>query len=124
MTPKVALAVLGTLFLFASTAQARADQLPSSGTLRVVVHDPSGAVVPGAAVQVAGTEGAATSLTRKATVSDGRGVAVAEDLPPGRYTLTVSFPGFETRTIADVRVRPGENRRDVNLAIEKVNQSV
>jgi hypothetical protein len=90
--PKLALAAVGALLLFASPPHVRADQPPSSGTLRVVVHDPSGAVVPGAAVELAGSDQAATSPIRKTAVSDGRGVAVAEDLAPGRYTVMVSFP--------------------------------
>ncbi len=38
--------------------------------------------------------------------------------------MTVSFPGFETRTVPDLRVRAGDNHRDVTLAIQKVDQAV
>ncbi len=54
--------------------------------------------------------------------SDGQGVAVAAGLGPGRYGVSVSFPGFETLTLPDVRVRAGETKRDVTLAIQKLDQ--
>ena len=101
---------------------ASAGQRPSLATLRVVVHDPSGAVIPGAVVHVAGSQGHAT--TGPAASSDGQGVAVLTGLEPGHYTVDVSFPGFETRTLTDIRLRAGETRRDVTLAIQKLDQSV
>jgi len=102
------------LLLFALVSQ------PSrpGGVLKVVVKDPSGAVIPNATVQIKAEDGAASTAT-----SDGQGVATAS-LPIGRYTITVGFPGFETRTIADVRIRAGDNRREVTLPIEKVSQTI
>src|SRR6185295_1016628 len=101
---------------------ASAGQRPSLATLRVVVHDPSGAVIPGAVVHVAGSQGHAT--TGPAASSDGQGVAVLTGLEPGHYTVDVSFPGFETRTLTDIRLRAGETKRDVTLPIQKLDQSV
>jgi len=106
-------------------AQARpATQAPQTGTLRVVVRDPSGAVIPNAAVVVKGAEAATQDVVVPAVSSDGQGVATAVNVPIGRYTVAVSFPGFEGRTIPDVRVRAGDNRREVTLPIEKVAESV
>ncbi|PYR77073.1 MAG: hypothetical protein DMF86_10265 [Acidobacteria bacterium] len=101
-----------------------AAQPRATGTLRVVVQDPSGAVIPGAAVRLTGTDTVNASVLRTDLISDGQGVATARDLIPGHYTIEVSFPGFEARTIRDVRVKSGDNRREVALAIERVNQSV
>src|SRR5262245_57247726 len=101
---------------------AYAGQRPSAAALRIAVHDPSGAVIPGAVVQVIGSETQAT--TPAPAISDGQGVAVVGALEPGRYTVNVSFPGFETRTLTDVRVRAGETKRDVTLPIQKLDQSV
>ncbi|MBA2258888.1 MAG: carboxypeptidase regulatory-like domain-containing protein, partial [Acidobacteria bacterium] len=84
----------------------------NDGSLRVVVKDPSGAVVPGALVQVKGAEDRTAAVTRTDIASDGQGVATATGLTPGRYALDVSFPGFERLSVPDVRVRAGENRRD------------
>src|SRR5262245_59702352 len=96
----------------------------ATGTLRLVVRDPSGAVIPNASVDVRPTDAALKDLPPVAVTSDGQGVATVANLPPGRYTIAVSFPGFETRTLTDVRIRSGENRRDVTLPIEKIAQSV
>ncbi len=52
------------------------------------------------------------------------GVATLENLPPGRYTITAEFQGFETVIIKDYRVRAGENKRSVTLPIKKVAEDV
>jgi hypothetical protein len=72
----------------------------ATGTLRITVHDPSGAVVPAALVQVRGIDVPTESVARDVS-SDGVGVAVAQELAPGKYSVTVSFPGFETRSVPD-----------------------
>ena len=107
-----------------ATPPAAAQTSPQTGTLRVTVKDPSGAVVPGAMVQVRGTEDRTASVLRADILSDGQGLAVAPGLTPGRYAIEVAFPGFETRVIPDVRVRAGDNGRDAVLAIQKLDESV
>ncbi len=99
-------------------------QVRQSGALRIVVKDPSGAVIPNATVIVKGIDPATRDFVVPQMVSDGQGVATAANLALGRYWVAVSFPGFETRTIPDFRVRAGENKRDVILPIEKVAESV
>jgi len=114
--------ILACVFALAGTATAtRAGQgpRPTSGILHIVVHDPSGAVIPGARVEVTRANG----TTREAS-SDGQGIAAVSSLEPGRYSVAVSFPGFETKTISDLRIRTGDTRRDVTLSIEKLDQSV
>ncbi|HJR61765.1 MAG TPA: carboxypeptidase-like regulatory domain-containing protein [Vicinamibacterales bacterium] len=103
---------------------AAAAQRPPGGRLQVVVKDPSGAVIPGAIVQVKGAEERTASVVRGDIASDGQGVARAEDLVPGRYTIEVSFPAFETLVIPDVRVRAGDNRREAVLKIQKLDETV
>ncbi len=110
-------------FLIIATHAAAAEQR-TPATLRIVVHDPSGAIVPGALVQVKGADDATAERSLSDLPSDGQGVAVANGLVPGKYSVEVSFPGFETRVIPDVRVRAGDNKRDVTLAIQKIDQSV
>jgi len=121
MKPLIAVLVLAAIA--AGTAPARA-QARQTGTLRIVVKDPSGAVIPNATVVVKGTESGNRDLVVPALTSDGQGIATAVDVAIGRYTVSASFPGFESRTLSDVRVRPGENKRDVTLSIEKVAESV
>jgi hypothetical protein len=112
---------LATLVWLASPLQAQQSR---TGTLRVVVHDPSGAVIPGALVQVRGAEPATNAVVRLDLPSNGQGVAVAAGLVPGRYTLEVTFPGFESRVVPEVRVRPGDNRQNVTLPIQKLDERV
>ncbi len=111
---KHAVLLLGLLAI-APPAAAQADK----GTLHIVIKDPSGAVIPNATVRIIGSDAAIPPVT-----SDGHGVATAVNVPAGRYTIVAEFPGFEPRTLTDVRVRPGDNRREITLAIEKVAQSV
>jgi hypothetical protein len=107
--------------LVATVIAIGAAQAPAaSGTLHVIVKDPSGAVIPNATVRLTGSDGVA----RPVVVSDGQGVATAVNLPAGRYTVAAEYPGFEPRTLADVRVKAGDNRREITLPIEKVAQSV
>lgn len=90
------------------------------GTLRGVVQDASGAVIPKAAVTVRAKE---TSLERTA-VSGARGEFRVEDLPPGRYSLAVNAPGFaEARSDVNIVVA---QVRDVTIALQpsSVKQSV
>ncbi len=95
-SPRPALLSLA-LSLFASSA-VYAQATGNSGTVRAVVTDPSGAVVPGALVTVAN---ARSGLSRTA-VTDTQGQAQVPNLPVDSYTLTVSMNGFATssRTVA------------------------
>ena len=124
MLRKAILASMAIACLLATTVPSAAGQRAETGTLRVVVKDPSGAVIPGALVQVKGAEDRTAAVTRNDVLSDGQGVAVADALPPGRYAVVVTFNGFETLTIPDVRVRGGDNKRDAVLKIQKMEDSV
>jgi hypothetical protein len=119
------LSVLFALALTTAVPSVVSAQAPrQTGTLKVVVKDPSGAVIPDARVVVQGSDAATESVLVPAIASDGLGVATATGLPAGRYSITASFPGFESRTLTDVRVRSGENKRDVTLPIEKIAENV
>jgi hypothetical protein len=103
---------------------ARAQTAAAKGRLVVTVVDQTGAVLPKAAVTLAGEEEATRAMALAPLVATDAGVATAEDLAPGRYTLQVEFAGFETATIRDVRVRAGDNRRSVTLRLKKVSEEV
>ena len=109
--------------LFAGAATA-GQQHNDTASLRIVVKDPSGAVIPGALVQVKGAEERTAAVTRTDLPSNAQGVAMTADLVPGRYTVAVSFPGFETLAMPDLRLRAGENKRDAVLKIQKIEDSV
>ena len=109
---------------FAAAAPGAQAQRAETGTLRLVVKDPSGAVIPGAMVQVKGAEARTQAVAKSDLPTDGQGVVLADGLTPGRYVVEVAFPGFETLTIPDLRVRTGENKRDAVLKIQKLDESV
>jgi Carboxypeptidase regulatory-like domain len=117
--------VLIAVSAFAATANAAPGQnRAQTGSLRVVVKDPSGAVIPAALVQVKGEETATSAVVITDVPSDAQGVALARELPPGRYAVSASFPGFDTVVITGVRIRPGDNRREITLPIQRLDESV
>ncbi|MBI3490185.1 MAG: carboxypeptidase regulatory-like domain-containing protein [Acidobacteria bacterium] len=94
----------------------------SVATLRITVADPSGAVIVGAHVTV---KPLASGVTAPAAMDTGaRGDAVFSLLDPGRYAIHIESPGFADYDARDVRLRSGENRRDVKLAIAKIAETV
>jgi hypothetical protein len=109
------------LALWSSTVYA---QVPNPGTLSVTVVDPSGAVVVGASVTVTSAE-EAPSITPPVPIrTSDKGIGTITGLTPGRYAVRVEFPGFETRTLQDVRVRSGENKQVAVLTLQKMETSV
>jgi hypothetical protein len=76
--------LLCSLFAVSSFAQ------NATTSLRGVVTDPSGAVVPGATVSLVNS---ATGLTLK-TVSKSTGEYQLPQIPPAKYTITVAAEGF------------------------------
>lgn len=81
---------------------AQVDRAALVGT----VTDPSGAVVPGATVEVRSLD---TGLHRDVMTGSAGNYSYA-GLPIGNYTVTVSFEGFNTVTIKDVQLGVGDNR--------------
>src|SRR6185503_20022337 len=69
-------------------------------------------------------EPASDAAVPKDAVSDGQGIAVAQGLTPGRYSVEVSFPGFDTFVVPELRLRAGETRREITLPIKKIDESV
>jgi hypothetical protein len=75
----------------------------TTGVIQGTVSDTTGAVVPGAEIEV---RNAATNFTRTlSTGADGRYVFL--QLPPGRYTVTVSKQGFATHVQENVNLTVG-----------------
>ena len=86
------------VLLVALAAPARAQQF--NGTLRGVVQDSTGAVLPGAQVSVVETS---TNDTRNLT-SDARGSWVLPNLKPGTYRIVVALDGFKTAAMDNVKL--------------------
>jgi hypothetical protein len=113
-------AVAALIVLMPVIAFAQATQ---PGRLAVTVEDQTGAVIPGAQVTVTRTDGPEPRrvVTQQTTA---QGILALTGLAPGRYTIQVEFSGFDTGRVADVRIRAGENRQRVVLAIQKVEDTV
>jgi hypothetical protein len=103
---------------------AAAAQAARPGTLQVTVVDQSGAVIANATVTVAGAEDATKAQAPAPVQTNAQGVANLVGLPPGRYTVRAEFPGFDTRSLPEVRVRAGDNKQVMMLPIAGVQDSV
>ena len=122
-------ALIGFLFATLLFPLAALAQPPGGAALRVTVVDPSGAVIVGAHVTLRPAQG-----ERRQGPSEGidvvsidtgaRGEATFATLEPGRYVIHVESPGFEPGDVRDYRVRAGDNRREVKLAIGKFSATV
>jgi hypothetical protein len=102
-----------------------AAQTPAqTGKLLVTVAGQTGAILPSATVTVVGQENATRLAPVAPMAASDLGLAAFDSLALGRYTVQVEFPGFETATVRDVRVRAGDNRRTVTLRLSKVEEEV
>ena len=99
------------VLLAALVQPAQAQQF--NGTLRGVVQDSTGGVLPGAQVSV--TE-VSTNDTRSLT-SDERGSWVLPNLKPGTYRIVVSLDGFKTAAMDNVKLDV-QGVRDVEVSLE------
>ena len=97
---RIVLVVIGLLL---APAAAWAQGAGGSG-IAGVVHDTSGAVLPGVTV-----EAASPALIEKvrSAVTDGRGLYSIADLRPGAYEVTFTMPGFSTIKRSGVELTVG-----------------
>ncbi|HEX4810682.1 MAG TPA: carboxypeptidase regulatory-like domain-containing protein [Bryobacteraceae bacterium] len=85
------------------------------------VHDPSGALLPKAAIVLTNEE---TSIESK-TTSDDSGNYDFFNVKPGRYTITAELAGFQTFRTTGVRVDVGARQRvDIPMAVGAITQSI
>jgi hypothetical protein len=86
-----------------------------------VVHDASGAVVPGAQVTVTNT---GTAFTRTMT-TDNEGSYLFNELPLGSYELRATMSGFETFVQTGITLVVNQNARvDIALALGSASQTL
>lgn len=92
-----------------------------SGGIQGVVKDSSGAVLPGATVEVKST----TSSATQSAVTDGRGVYRFPALPSGTYEVTATLQGFSPAKIGNAAVALGKLLTiDLTLAVGALTESV
>ncbi|HKT80889.1 MAG TPA: TonB-dependent receptor, partial [Vicinamibacterales bacterium] len=109
----------------APAAPAQAPAAPAqSARLVLTVTDTSGGVIPTATVTVTGIESATSALPVAPVSTTAQGVATVAGLAPGRYSIRAEFQGLETTTIPDVRLRAGDNRLTMVMALPKLQDSV
>jgi len=106
------------MFLLVSSGAAQAQT--TTGSIFGDVTDPSGAVVSGATVRVAGISTGADFQQK----TNGEGAYVFAGLPPYEYVVTVESPGFRTVTQSVVLPIQGRLRLDVRMEIGAVADTV
>ena len=108
------------LFVFLAVSVCAQTQI-TTGTVQGTVEDEHGAVVPGATVEVKNVD---TNLTHTLTTDDG-GRFVFLQLPPGRYTLTVSKQGFATLAQEEFALTVGQAATlDLKMKVSQVAETV
>src|ERR1700736_1038517 len=99
-------------------------QAPRDARLLVTVVDQSNAVLPNATVTLSGLADATRKATLAPVETAPNGIATIPGLVPGHYSLQAVFPGFDPGTLKDVRLRAGDNRQVIVLAIQKMQEPV
>jgi hypothetical protein len=110
------------LLLFAiAPALARAQTQITTGIIQGTVQDEQGATVSGASVEVRNLD---TNLT-KTLSSDENGRFVFLQLPPGRYTLSVSKQGFATLKQEEFALTVGQAANlDLKMKVSGVSETI
>lgn len=108
-----ALLLVAALWILASLSAPLGFAQSSSGRVSGIVHDPSGANIPGATV-ILRDEASGTELK---TTTDAGGFYSIEPVPPKTYSLIVQMTGFKTYTQSGLTVSPSA-RLDVAVSLE------
>src|SRR5215471_5614721 len=112
--------IAATLFLLLMAALPSAAQ-QTTATLLGTINDPSGASIPGVAVQVSNL---ATNVVRE-TTSDASGAYSIPNLPPGNYKVTASKTGFQTARLENVTLQVEQVARvDLRLEVGSMTETV
>jgi carboxypeptidase family protein len=122
--PSPWLCVAGVLCVLACAGRVRAAQAQRDGTLLVTVVDQTKSVIPNATVTVTGLEDATKATPVEPAKTSDVGVATIRGLKLGRYIVQAEFPGFEVGILREVRVRAGENKHVIILAIQGLQDSI
>jgi len=94
-------------------------QTSSTASLEVVVHDPSGALVNRAQVQLL-----SQGKIQTAAQTNQKGEAKFNKLTIGNYRLHIEAPGFKAQDVEAISVVSGVNRTEVALEIDVIKADV
>jgi hypothetical protein len=115
MRPLVSVCAAGVLIVVALFLAPGVQAQAALSTIRGIVTDATGGVVPGVVVVV--TE-VSTNVQARSVVSDVRGNYEIPDVKPGTYRLTAEMSGFKSFVADGVLLDSGQVRRlDINLQI-------
>ena len=115
------MALLSNLALVILVAAALPLRAATGGSISGTVADPTGAVIPGAAVSLINT----AQLTTYQAISDEAGFYSFPNLPVGHYDLTFSATGFTTRKRMDLAVDTDSALRvDATLSVAARSDAV
>ncbi len=122
--PSVTGAALAGLVFLCTVAWApdAAAQTTRDARLVVTVVDVTGAILPGATVTVVPEEAGATAPATSST--NDSGVATLTALKPGRYAIKAEFSGFDAGELTNVRLRAGDNKQQIELALTGFEDTV
>jgi outer membrane receptor protein involved in Fe transport len=98
---------IGVALLLSAAPSALPAQTGPEGSILGTVRDSTGAVLPGATVVVKNLE---TGITQQAT-TDTTGFFQVLPLPPGLYSVAITFPGFAEWALTSVEVIVGAQKR-------------
>ncbi len=105
----VLLIVAGFLLGFSPAARAQ-----TTGSLDGIVHDVSGALVPGAKVTLINEQSKAV----RDTTSNGEGYFTINAIQANTYDLVVTMPGFDAYRINGIEVHPGDHTNIAKIAMK------
>jgi len=109
------------LVLAACFAAGLSAQTTGAGTISGTITDPSGAVVPAAAVAVKNT---ATEAERALTANEA-GIYVAQFLQPGAYSITVTKAGFAKTVRTGLTLQVGQSLTvDFSLSVQSTAETM
>jgi hypothetical protein len=102
-------------------AAPRLQSQSTFGTILGTVHDPSGAVIPGATVTIVNTGTSAQHLV----TSDPAGDFLFSNVEIGKYSFAVTATGFEKYSLPEISITARESRRiDAQLKAGSETQTV
>lgn len=99
-------------------------QAPTTATLVVTVVDQTGGSLPSATVTVLGLEDVTRATKLLPVRTSDKGAVTIPNLAVGRYSIQAEFTGFETGLLKDVRLKAGENKHVIVLALKSVKEDV
>lgn len=115
------LRLVAIAYVLTSLSQTVLWSQSANAALSGVVHDPSGANVPHAAITA---EQVATGQTRQ-VVSGDTGDYTVPDLPAGDYRITVAAPGFKTTVVPSITLQVNQvGQLDLTLQIGAASEQI